>query len=106
MVQQIEDIRERDILDVVREIETGRSHQTNALAAGAPEAGASVDSPEAPSATASPDPADLLNSLKKKRDLMGLLDGYSEAKGIVEKRQELEEAISFLEKLIPASGDK
>ena len=94
---RIEDIRERDTLEVMREIEAGRASETRA-----PEAPAAEANPQA----GSPDPADLLVSLKKKRELMGLLDGYSEAKGIVEKRQELEDAISFLEQLIPASGDK
>ena len=89
--EKIEQLKERDILEVMRELENSR-------ASAAKDADTRADGAK-PSAPVSPDPSDLLASLKKKRDLMGLLDGYSEAKGIVEKRQELEDAISFLEKL-------
>lgn len=89
--QKIEQLKERDILEVMREIEAGRASAAKATETRADDA--------KPAAAASPDPGDLLVSLKKKRELMGLLDGYSEAKGIVERRQELEDAISFLEKL-------
>ncbi len=88
---KIEQLKERDILEVMRELEAGRASAAN-------DADTRADGAK-PSASDSPDPSDLLASLKKKRDLMGLLDGYSEAKGIVERRQELEDAISFLEKL-------
>ncbi|MBN1282303.1 MAG: hypothetical protein JXA24_00840 [Proteobacteria bacterium] len=88
--QKIGTEREKDILDVMREIEAGKAPAAPRIEEDAAEAGNS---------NPSRDPADLLVSLRKKRELLSLLDGYSEAKGIVDRKKELEEAIGFLEEL-------
>ena len=51
----------------------------------------------------SPDPAKLLESLQKKRDLIGLIDGYANVKGIGEMKSRLNEAIVDLEEIIGAT---
>jgi len=83
-------LKERDILDVMREIESSRAVEEKPLEKGL--------NPK--SSPAESDPAALLARLKDKQALINLLDGYAEAKGIVEKREELEEAIEFLEKIL------
>ena len=96
--QNVSQNTERDIFDVMREIEAGHTqdtvHADDAKAAGA-EAKAGV-----------PDPKALYDSLRQKRELLSLLEGYAEAKDLVGKKEDLEEAIEFLEELGLALKDK
>jgi hypothetical protein len=82
---------ERDILSVIRELE-GKEM---------PVSQPHVD-PEADTA----DPRGLLESLKKKAELVKLLDGYSEANDVVAMKRELGDAIDFLEQLLGQPGTK
>ena len=96
--QNVSQNAQRDIFDVMREIEAGRTqatvHANDAKAAGE---GARANVP---------DPKALCDSLKKKRELLGLLEGYAEAKDLVGKKEDLEEAIEFLEELGLAISDR
>jgi len=82
---------EVDILSVIRELEGNRPAPAVARAA-------SEDD------FASPDPAKLLESLQKKRDLINLLGGYADLKGISDMKSKLNEAISDLEEIIEATA--
>jgi hypothetical protein len=91
--------RERDILEVMREIERGQVKASDT-------ARARDEGDRAPETKSVPDPDALLSSLKAKRDLLNLLDGYSEAKDIVKMKSQLNEAIDFLEALNLDEGDE
>jgi len=96
--QNVSQNAQRDIFDVMREIEASHTqatvHANDAKAMGE-DTQANV-----------PDPKALCDSLKKKRELLGLLEGYAEAKDLVGKKEDLEEAIEFLEELGLALKDR
>ena len=93
--QNIAPNTERDILDVMREIEGGSSSHAS------PEKDVEKSDGAADIAGIH-DPDMLRGSLEQKLKLIELVEGYSEAKGIVEKKQELKEAIEFLNELTEA----
>jgi len=96
--QNVRQNAQRDIFDVMREIEAGRT-QVQAHADDAKATGAEAEK-------GVPDPKALYDSLRQKRELLSLLEGYAEAKDLVGKKEDLEEAIEFLEELGLALKDK
>ena len=82
---------EADILSIVRELDASKP---------APAVNSDGGSPD----VSSPDPSKLLESLQKKRDLISLLDGYGDVKGIGEMKGKLNEAIADLEEIIEATA--
>jgi|GEM_PF-5513795 len=95
--QGIGQAAERDILDVMREIEAGsapKPHEDDAAGSKPAQAQGAIDTDH------------LYDSIKKKYEVMRLLEGYAGSPGIAEKRQELKEALEFLEELNTALDDE
>lgn len=81
---------EADILSVVRDLDRSQASRPESKPDEAPE-------------VSSADPAKLLDSLQKKRELIGLIDGYADVKGIDDMKDKLNEAIADLEDILEAA---
>ena len=81
---------ESDILSIIREL---HGHE--------PVRGADVK--DEAGAAESPNPAKLLESLQKKRDLINLIGGYADVSGISDMKSKLNDAIADLEGILEAT---
>lgn len=82
---------EVDILSIIRELDSPRPVHAHERSEN------DVDA-------SSPDPAKLLESLQKKRDLISLLGGYADVSSIGDMKAKLNEAIADLEEIIEATS--
>ncbi len=81
---------ETDFLSIVRELDRAQANRSGVK-------------PEKASENPAASPAMLLESLQKKRELIGLIDGYANVKGIDDMKNKLNDAIADLEDILEAT---